>query len=326
MGLTVNAGDGVRLGIALGSGSAKAWAHVGILRALREASIVPQVVCGSSAGAFVGAAYVTGNLDTLAEWGSSLSARDVVSLLDPTLSSGGVLAGERMMKFLRASGRDSLIEKLPCAYAATATELNTGRELWLQSGSLVRAVRASMAFPGLLTPVCVEGRWLVDGGLVNPVPVSLCRALGADVVIAVNLNSELVAAGRDLSGENGSATEKSRDGGSLIRQKWAAKFQELKLGFAGQARKPEAKAPGVFDVLVGSLHIMQDRITRSRLAGDPPDIVLTPRLPGVRLMDFDKAAYAIERGVECVGENLELIGAELRRWEGPPQQRKKRPE
>jgi len=177
-----------RIGLALGSGAARGWGHIGVIRALERRGIRPDVVCGSSMGALIGAALVGGKLDGLAGWAAELTNRQVLRLMDFSLSSGGLIQGGRLMDELAGFVRDAPIESLPMAYAAVATDLDSGRELWLREGSLSTAVRASMALPGLFAPVHHQGCWLVDGGLVDPVPVSTCRALGADVVIGVNLN------------------------------------------------------------------------------------------------------------------------------------------
>ena len=180
-----------RLGLALGGGAARGWAHIGVLEVLAANSITPDVVCGCSMGALVGAGYVVGQLDALAAWARSLTWRDVLGLLDPALSGGGLIRGERLLRFLREHYIDIDIADSPIPFGAVATDLATGREVWLRSGPLGDAVHASIAVPGVVGPVPLDGRWLVDGGLVNPVPVSLCRAMGADVVIAVNVNSEM---------------------------------------------------------------------------------------------------------------------------------------
>lgn len=290
------------LGLALGSGAARGWAHIGVLKELKEQSIVPDIICGTSIGSFVGAAYVAGYLEKLQKWVCSLTRRDILRYMDIQLFAGGFITGAAQKKLIRDTLGDVNIETLTTPYAAVATNLKTGREIWFQSGSLLDAVHASIALPGLFSPVQVQGQWLVDGGLVNPVPVSVCRALGAEVVIAVNLNSDIV--GKHLKEqEYEEVTEKENS-------------ENLKLiGFIEQLRKnllkdeesfvsrlwaKQQEKPGVFDVLVGSINIMQDRITRSRLAGDPPDLVLAPRLSHLGLMEFDRAGEAIEEGRACV--------------------------
>lgn len=298
-----------RIGIALGSGSARGWAHIGVLQALRAGGVDPHVICGSSIGALVGAACAVGDLDPLGEWVQSLSRGDVLRMLDLRLSGGGLIQGERLMRFFRSRAYDVPIEKLPRSYSAVATDLATGREVWIGKGSLLEAVRASFALPGLFTPVLRDGRWLVDGGLVNPVPVSVCRALGAEVVIAVNLNGDLV--GRRMRTAGGGEAQPEPDARAnaeeameenLLAQFAAQVTNTLRAGAAALMGPPgpdATPAPGLFEVLSGALNIMQDRITRSRMAGDPPDVVIGPRLGHIGLMEFDRAREAIAAGVRA---------------------------
>ena len=177
-----------RIGLALGSGSARGWSQIGVIRALEQAGISAEIVCGTSIGALVGAAYAAGEIGRLHDWVKGLRWQAVVSMVDLRMN-GGLIEGGKLVDFFRAHFRDEGIAKLPRAFGCVATELATGREIWLREGSVIEAVRASIALPGLFTPVERDGRLLVDGGLVNPVPVSLCRAMGADIVIAVDLSS-----------------------------------------------------------------------------------------------------------------------------------------
>ena len=183
-----------RIGLALGSGSARGWAHIGVIDSLIEAGIEPDVVCGTSIGALVGAAYIAGQLGPLRQWAETATWRKILRLTDVRLSGGGLINGRQVVSYLQQIGIDQPIESYARKYAAVATDLATGREIWLQSGPIHEAVRASIALPGILSPARIDGRWLVDGGLSNPIPVSVCRALGADVIIAVNLNGDLLAA------------------------------------------------------------------------------------------------------------------------------------
>ncbi|HRD66674.1 MAG TPA: patatin-like phospholipase RssA [Candidatus Competibacter sp.] len=288
-----------RIGIALGSGSARGWSHIGVLRALEEAGIVPEVVSGTSIGALVGAAYASGRLDRLAEWVLEIDWWDIVRYMD--LRRGGV-EGERLMRAFRERVDDAPIETLPKPFGAVATDLYTGREVWFQEGSLLEAVRASIALPGLFSPVRHQERWLVDGGLVDPLPVSLCRALGADRVIAVNLNGDIV--GKHFGGRPPRLVTPSP-----LLARLSAGLQAM-LGNNGRVEEKLEELdepPGLFDVMAGSIHIMQDRITRARMAGDPPDVVLAPRLAHLGLMDFDHAEEAIAAGVDCVRLHLSLL-------------------
>ncbi len=277
-----------RIGLALGSGSARGWSHIGIIRILEEAGISPDIVCGTSIGALVGAAYADGQLEPLETWVRGLTWQGVVGLLDFTVG-GGLIQGEKLFSFLRAHLNDKQITSLPKEYGAVATELATGREVWLREGSVFDAVRASAALPGLFTPAQREGRLLVDGALVNPVPVSLCRAMGADIVIAVDLNADLI--GRHFEPDEPAAPP--AEPGAL-----ASVLSRLPLGLGGfmGGTAGTVVMPSIFDVLSISLNIMQVRITRSRLAGEPADVMIRPRLANFALMDYHRAAAAIEEG------------------------------
>jgi len=284
-----------RIGLALGSGSARGWAHIGVIRALREAGIEPDILCGCSIGALVGAAYADGDIEALEHWVTSLRWHDVVGLLDPGFS-GGLIKGDKLIGFFERHFVDKDFSALPLPFACVATELATGREVWLKEGSVAAAVRASIALPGLFAPVTLDGRLLVDGGLVNPVPVSLCRALGADIVIAVDLGSALV--GRAL---RRSTTPAGREGAA----QWSARL------LASLGLQREEALPSLLGVLATSIHIMQTRIARSRLAGEPADALIAPRLAHLGLMDFHRAAEAIAEGTAAARRMLPAIEAVL---------------
>ncbi len=299
-----------RIGIALGSGSARGWAHIGVLRALNEAGVVPDIVCGTSIGALVGGAYASGRLDVLDDWARSVTLFDIVGLMDVTLTRGGVIAGGRLFKGLRTIQPDQLIEDLPKPFAAVATDFATGREQWLQKGSLLDAVRASAALPGIFPPVKLDGEWLVDGGLVNPVPVSVCRALGAEIVIAVNLNGDITS--RNLSPRRArrqlpAPRQREPDLLNKLSTRLRAEFRGTASFLSSQLLRPRPKGPGFFEVLAGTIYIMQDRITRSRMAGDPPDVMVAPQLGHIRLLDFHRAEEAIDEGYACVAPVLGMI-------------------
>ncbi|MCW8906246.1 MAG: patatin-like phospholipase RssA [Sedimenticola sp.] len=290
----------LRIGLALGSGSARGWAHIGVIKALEEQGIKPDIVAGCSVGALVGAAYCGGNLDGLEQWVRDLSFWDVVKLLDVRMA-GGLIEGGSLMGSFEDKIRDANIEDLPLPFAAVASDLGSGREIWLQKGALMAAVRASIALPGLFSPVELEGRWLVDGGLTNPVPVSLCRAMGADVIIAVNLNSDIV--GRHLRSRNGTRSAIRSEQRDLFRQlmkRVNSGLLESLLAHWSQEKRDRKAVPGMFEVMASSINIMQDRITKSRMAGDPPDVLLSPRLAQLGLLEFDRAEEAIDEGQESV--------------------------
>jgi NTE family protein len=288
-----------RIGLALGSGSARGWAHVGVLRALEQAGIKPDLVCGTSIGALVGAAYAAGELDRFEQWLHGLRMTDVLSFMDLHLS-GGVIKGERLMEFFRHNFVDRPVEELTMPFAAVATALHSGIEVWLREGSTINAVRASIALPALFTPVDHEGQLLVDGGLVNPVPVSLARAMGADVVIAVDLNSDIL--GRHLRNEHEPVTPFSEVSA------WISKLQDNLSSIIPALANDEPQPPSMLDIVTASISIMQVRISRSRMAGDPPDIVVTPRLAHLGLLDFHRTKEAIEEGKRAV----EMVLPQLR--------------
>jgi NTE family protein len=296
-----------RLGLALGSGSARGWAHIGVLRALEGHGLRPDVITGASVGALVGAARAAERLAELEAWVCTLTQRDVWRLVDTTFRGGGVMTGNRLMEAIAAHIGDAPIETLPLRFGAVATDLYTGEEVWLREGRYMTAVRASSGLPGLFTPTWHEGRWLIDGGVVNPVPVSLCRALGADVVIAVDLSRSVTKAAMRAPAA-GTVPEASHEGTAILT-KWSGLVDGLVESF--RTRRSE---PGLFEAMTGAVNIMQDRITRSRLAIDPADLVLRPDLAGIQLMDFHRAREAIEVGralVEQAAPQLEPIAAQL---------------
>jgi len=289
-----------RVGLALGSGSARGWAHVGVIRALERAGVRPDLVCGTSIGALVGAAYVAGELERFEQWLLGLRVADVLSFMDVGLS-GGVIKGERLMEFFRRNFVDRPVEDLPLPFAAVATALHTGAEVWLREGSTIAAVRASIALPAIFTPVVHEGRLLVDGGLVNPVPVSLARAMGADIVIAVDLSSDIL--GRHLR------AEPETEAPAAEISEWRRKLQDNLSALIPARPGDEPRLPSILDVVASSLNIMQVRISRSRMAGEPPDVIVVPRLAHLGLLDFQRGKEAIEEGERAVEAALPSLNA-----------------
>ncbi len=280
-----------KTGLVLGGGSARGLSHVGVIRALEEAGIRPDLVCGTSIGALVGAAYASGELDRFETWLLGLGIRDVVAFMDVSLS-GGLFKGDKLMEFLRGNFVDHSLEELDLPFAAVATSLHNGAEVWLRQGSTLEAVRASIALPGLFTPVMSDGVVLVDGGLVNPVPVSLARAMGADIVIAVDLNSDIL--GRHLRDTPLLEIPAGNVGA------WIRRLQGNLLTLMPSLSPDEPRLPSMLDVLASGINIMQVRITRSRMAGDPPDVVVAPQLAHLGLLDFHRAKEAIEKGRQAV--------------------------
>lgn len=292
----------LKVGLALGSGASRGWSHIGVLKGLIEAGIEPDVVCGTSVGAMVGGSYVAGNLEKLEQWVLGTSRTDVLGFFSVRFEHTAFVDIEKLRWFLHnfVAAEDVRIEDLPKPYAAVCTNLENGREVWLREGGLADAVQASMALPGLFPPVRKDQQWLVDGGLVDPVPVAACRALGADIVIGVNLNSDII--GRHSKKNPATATTQAESVlGNLKKQ-----AIEYSSSFFANGDKND-KPPGVFSTISKSIDIFQDRITRSRLAGDPADVLISPRLGDIGLLEFHRAAEAISKGEACAQNAITAI-------------------
>ena len=318
-GKTVDAGrvalksGGPAVGLVLGSGAARGFAHIGVMRALQAHGITPDIIVGTSMGALVGGSYATNQLDTLENWARSLTRRRIVSYLDVRIGGSGIIGGTRLAHRLEQSIGDIGIEDLPIRFAAIATEIGTGHEVWLTRGSLALALRASYALPGIFGPVQLGGRWLVDGALVNPVPVSAARALGARVVIAVNMDADRFGRGATIASHGAEASDnhaiapptEPRNGLARLRGMFGAERALRRHMIAGGER------PGFSTVMIESFNIMQDRLTRMRLAGDPPDVHITPRIGSIGFLDFHRAAESIaigqratERAIDSITESI----------------------
>jgi len=296
-----------KLGIALGAGAARGWSHIGILQELAANGIHPDIIAGTSIGAVVGGCYSAGKLQALEAFARSLTKKRVLSLMDVSFSGSGLICGTRLRDRLDRELIGLQIENLNKKFGAVATEIYTGHEIWLSKGDLVHAMRASYALPGIFEPVRVNGRWLYDGALVNPVPVTVCRALGADLVIAANLIGDNAYRGRVITDH--AATETSLEAlaeASLeaeLRQNGSSRknrfFGDMGSNFRRQFGKRPDGAPGIASAMLDAFNITQGRISRSRLAGDPPDLMINARLGKVGLFDFHRADELIAIGREA---------------------------
>ncbi len=311
----------IKVGLALGSGAARGWAHIGVIRALEELGIEIDVVTGTSIGSLVGGAYAAGKLDDLEAWVCQMDRWKVFNLLDFGLTNGGIISGEKVFNFARGKFGTLQVEDLPKRFGAIATDLYTGREVWLKEGDMFKIARASCAMPGLLSPKAYDGRWLVDGALVNPVPVSLAKALDADFVIAVHLNSQVHIDDDDLPAhDQGSGTleteqqklptEDIKKTPENVFNKFLSRSQDYFEQVKGKLTRAPS-SPGVFGVMAGSIDIMQERITRARLAGDPPDILLQPKLGEIGLLEFELGEKSIQIGYDATMRLKNLILEEI---------------
>jgi NTE family protein len=306
------------IGLALGGGAARGFAHIGIIKTLAAHGIVPDVVVGTSMGGVVGGAYAAGHLDKLEAWARGLQPRNILSYLDIRLNGSGLIGGAKLATEIETTLGQHLIEDLPLKFATVATEVRTGHEIWLTHGPMVDAMRASYALPGIFAPVLIGDRWLVDGALVNPVPVSAARALGAEIVIAANLSSDVFTHSTTIY-SHGPLTDLSVS----VAPEAAAEPEPPKRGLgkffsAERTMKREffggSGRPGISTVMVDAFNIMQDRITRARLAGDPPDLLISPRVGQIGFFDFHRAddliahgARAAERAIDSVQEAIHIL-------------------
>jgi NTE family protein len=275
-----------RIGFALGAGVARGWAHIGALRELADMGITPDVVVGASIGAVVGGCFAAGRLDGLEEFARSLTKRSVFNLIDVSFRGGGLMGGDKLRARLESSLGQQRIENLPLRFVAVATEMRTGHEVWLKAGLMVNAMRASYALPGIFEPVRIGGRWLFDGAIINPVPVNVARAFGADWVLALGVGGDGPngATHLEIADEEDEPTPQSEP---HSRRLWW-----LRRG----AARAEGSPPNVASVMVDTFNITQDRIMRSRLAGDPPDHMIMMKTKSIGLFEFHRAAELIELG------------------------------
>jgi NTE family protein len=304
------------VGLVLGSGSSRGWAHIGAIEALQEAGIPVHVIAGCSVGSYVGAIYASGGLASLKKFVLRMDGQKMFSYFDVILPRSGLLDGNKKLReFLSGHTKAKTFEELKLPLKMVATDLSSGDKVVLDSGNLFSALRATMSMPGLFAPVQLRGRWLVDGGLVDPVPVGLARAMGADVVIAVDLNSGLVSRQQrrrlaiQVSGETPEPASPPEYRNEMTR-KLAEHYASAESSFTRKIRSflnMDDPTPDIMETVSGAIGIMQERITRINLAVEPPDILVQPRLGEMKMMDFDHVEKAIEEGYQGVKDHLEDI-------------------
>jgi len=300
------------VGIVLGAGAARGWSHIGALQELIAMGVSPSIVVGASAGAVVGGCFAAGRLEQLEAFARSLTKRRVFGLMDVSFNGGGLIAGNRLRARLEQSLGGVNIEDLPIRFASVATEVGAGHEIWLKQGPLVAAMRASYALPGIFEPVRWGGRWLMDGALVNPVPVNIARALGAEKVIAVNISADVLTRGTAIQDLQHFAEEPvSEDAADVERSSGQNRgmLSGLRRG-AGLFRRfssGEGGSPAIGSVMADAFNITQDRIMRSRLAGDPPDVLISARMSKIGLFEFHRADELIALGREAARKAIDEI-------------------
>jgi NTE family protein len=301
-----------RIGLALGGGGARGWAHIGVIRALQESGAQIACVAGTSMGALVGAAFAAGQLDALEASARQVNWKEVLyHFFEVTLPRSGLIDGRKVVSFVRRHVPTSRIEELRLPFAAVATDLETGEEVILWRGDVLEAVRSSLSIPGIFTPARWDGRTLVDGGLVNPVPVSAARALGAEFIVAVDVRpARLVAARRRRAGRSVSLSEswKHIPMPHLVKP-FIKRVAQLDAKVLKHIRRWQDQRGDltIFDVLGNAIAVMQAQITDMRLRIDRPDLVVHPEMD-FGLMEFHRAAEAIEIGYRAAMRALKESG------------------
>lgn len=319
-----------KIGLALGSGSARGLAHIGVIRALNDAGIQIDYVSGTSFGAMIGAVYASGKLDSLQDAYLAMDWKKIAYFFDVVFPKSGIIDGDKVADFLREYVHSEHIEELPLPFKAVATELDSGKEVVLETGDIIDAVRASISVPGMFTPVRINEQVLVDGGLVNPVPVNVVRAMGSDIVIAVDVNHDIVA-GKAPKTEMKPANEDTlikalaRLGGArypAAMERINEGLQSLETPALNHIREwlAEEPLPNIFEVILSSINIMESQITRSRLRIDPPDFLIQPPLGSVRFLEFNRAEEIISTGYETTRQQLEKLPSDFfKSIQSPPE-------
>lgn len=297
------------LGLALGGGLARGFAHIGVLNVLQRHGIRPSIVTGTSIGSVVGACYLAGKMREFEDWACSLNRMNILSYLDFRVRSAGMIGGSRLKTLLESHFKDMQIEDLPYPFIAIAADLMTGHEVWLRKGNLAEALRASFSLPGVFPPVERNHRWLVDGALVNPLPIAPAQAMGARMTIAVDLNADIIG----KAGKPGQ-TFQTVAGFDMFNDKDVPPEEQKKIS-SGLTRRLFSRAensPSLFGTMVSALGIMQDRLTRARIAGDPPDIHIKPKIGDIGLLEFEKAEELIARGEDAAVKAIPDIKEAMR--------------
>jgi NTE family protein len=300
--------DRLSIGLVLGGGAARGFAHIGVLRTLIAHGIRPDVITGTSIGAVVAGLYAAGELDALEDWSRQLTRRRVLGYLDFRFGGSGLISGDRLVTKLEDVLGETSFADVPMRLAAIATEIGTGHEIWLTRGRLSEAMAASYALPGIFPPKLIGGRWLMDGAMVNPLPISAARALGARLVIAINLNADNFGRGTIIQDHGPDAADDARRAQHELDRR-SSVFRPDRLIRRQFFAAPHG--PSLSTVMVEAFQVMQDRITRSRLAGDPPDVMISPRLARINLFDFHRASETISIGAEATEKSIEAISESI---------------
>ncbi len=298
-----------KVGLALGSGSARGWSHIGAIEAIEEAGIPIHCIAGTSIGAFVGAVYATGDLPSLKEFALQMDWKKVVSYFDVVFPKSGFMDGKKVHDLFSMHTEAKTFADFKIPVSMVATNVETGKKVIINSGNIIESIRASISVPGVFTPVRRDGEWLVDGGLVDPIPVSVVKEMGADFVIAVDLNSDIVSPEKQEQPQSGEKTMPQKQRHDII-QRISAQYNHAEKAVLSQINRwfpPSPKTPNIFDIMGSSIGIMQRQVSMINLAVDPPDVLIQPRLGDLKMFDFDQAERSIKEGYEQTKIQLEKI-------------------
>ncbi|MFH1850745.1 MAG: patatin-like phospholipase family protein [Candidatus Neomarinimicrobiota bacterium] len=305
-----------KIGLARGSGSARGWSHIGVIQALEEHRVPIDCIAGTSIGAFVGAVYATGGIESLREFALGMNWKMVLSYFDVVFPKSGFLDGKKVHELFSMHTNARTFADFRIPLRMVSTDLNTGRAVILDSGNIIESIRASVSVPGVFTPVRRGKQLLVDGGLVNPVPVDVARAMGAEVVIAVDLNTGLVGRRKqerpviqDDEDGDGFIEELQHSSNELVAKLarsygGAEKMIRDKIGSWFDREDPK---PNILEIMGMTIDIMEEQIARVNLTLNPPDILIRPRLGDLNMFDFDEAERAINEGYNRTLEKMPEI-------------------
>jgi NTE family protein len=317
-----------KVGLALGGGGARGWAHIGVLRALEENDIPIDCIAGTSIGALVGAIYVHDKLDELEQFANEIEVSNLVSLMDISFPGLGLIDGHRVQEFLSGYLVDATVENCRIPFRCVATNFLMKEEVVFESGAMVDAVRASISIPGVFVPFKQDKTYLVDGGVINPVPVNILQKMGADVAIAVNLNhdpktaeppkrsaAEVKEADKSESdNEQSTHDDTSQEEEQQLLQRLTTRYENLKAVLEDQVNEwmPDSQTGlNIFDVLGNSINMMEQQVTRVRLATDVPDVLIEPDLIEFGIFDFQQPKPMMQRGYDAAIAKMSEIKAAI---------------
>ena len=339
-----------RVALALGSGGARGYAHIGVINELRDRGYEVVGIAGSSMGALVGGVYAAGSLDEFTEWAQTLTQRTMLRLLDPSISAAGVLRAGKILDAVRDMLGDAAIENLPIPFTAVATDLISGKSVWLQRGPVDDAIRASIAIPGIVAPHVLDGRLLADGGILDPLPMAPIAAVNADLTIAVSLSgtdTDLRAdepTGLEMTATRERLNRLLRSTSALLETPTArsvlsrfgtgaeiasdteisnansnansdADDSDSEISNSGEFEAPAPKL-GSFAVMNRTIEIAQAALARHQLAAYPPDVLIEVPRTACRSLDFHRAAELIELGRELAAKALDSSSEETENLPG----------